>query len=509
MTPVLFPHSVRHLRAYFERMLASPITSRLVRPILRSPHLAALIVATGLLFLITAALYASVAWPTGDEPHYLVISETLLKYHSLDVVKTYQNRDYLSFYNGTLNLSHTVTNDAGIRVPVHGIGGPILWLPLFAVAGRMGVVLFMVGVSLLVIVDIFKFLQERGISKTSAVAAAGLFAAATPFFAFAHLIFIDLLGAWAVIYVFRKILKEGDLRNREIFSASVLLGIQPWVHVKFIVVAALLLLFLLARIVADNRVMPVHAIAKAVLAHWKQVCWALVPAAVLGLGYEAFTHAIWNSFDPLLVYGQGDRTFPLTASPVRGFAGTFLDQEYGIFITAPILVLAIPGFVLAVLDRVRPLNLYFTVLAVCYLSLFVARSDWEGGFTPPGRFILVLLPMFAYYIGYLLDRQNRPLAWPAFWAFGAVGTAYNLISLQSPSHGFSSGVGQNQTIVYIQQLLLHRSLTQYLPSTVKEIDYTKLLVWVTIVAVVCALSLLKPPTVKQNPALPGVSLEDG
>jgi hypothetical protein len=43
---------------------------------------------------------------------------------------------------------------------------------------------------------------------------------------------------------------------------------------------------------------------------------------------------------------------------------------------------------------------------------------------------------------------------------------------------------------------------------VKEIDYTKLLVWVTIVAVVCALSLLKPPTVKQNPALPGVSLED-
>jgi hypothetical protein len=156
-------------------------------------------------------------------------------------------------------------------------------------------------------------------------------------------------------------------------------------------------------------------------------------------------------------------------------------------------MLAIPGIVLAVRDRVGALNAYFAILAACYLALFVARDDWEGGWTPPGRFILVLLPLFAFYVGYLLDRPNRFLAWPVFWILGAVGTAYNLVSLQSPNHGFSAGVGQNQTITYAQQLVPHLSLTRYLPSTVKGMDYELVTVWVFIVAAICGLVLLKLP----------------
>jgi hypothetical protein len=458
------------------------------------------------LYVAVAVVYSGRVWPTGDEPHYLVISETLVKYHSLDVAKAYHNRDYLSFYNGPLDLSHTVLNYQGVPVSVHGVGVPIMWLPLFAVAGRLGAILFMAGVSLLVIVEIYRLLGERGIGKTSALAVAGVFAAASPFFAFAHLTFVDLIAAWAVIHLFRKILKEGELAKSELVWSSILVGILPWVHVKFVVVEALLLLFLLARIVGANRVMPVRSIKNALLAHWREICWAVLPAAALGLGFEAFTHVTWGSFNPALVYGSGDRTLPLTASPIRGLAGTFLDQEYGVFISAPILVLAIPGLVLAVRDRVGPINLYFAILAVCYMALFVARQDWEGGWTPPGRFILVLLPLFAYYVGYLLDRPNRLFAWPAFWAFGAVGTAYNLISLLSPTHGFSAGVGQNQTFVYVGRFL-HGSFTQYLPSTVKEIDYTKIIAWTVAVAIVSGLVMLKLPTQAHgaSPAWPAPS----
>jgi len=483
-------------------MLTAPGREYLLRFVHPNPFLAALAVGVGGFFLVICLIYAGKAGPTGDEPHYLVISETLLKYHSLDVATTYHNRDYLSFYDGTLDLSHTVTNQAGRHVSVHGVGAPILWLPLFAAAGRIGAMLFMAGVSLLVIVDIFRFLEEQGIRKSSALAVAGLFAAATPFFAFAHLTFVDLMAAWAVIHLFRKILKKGELGKGELVSSSILLGLLPWVHVKFVLVEALLLLFLLARIVVGNKPMPIPGVVRSVLARWREICWAVLPAAALGLGFEAFTDATWNSFNPALVYGTGDRTFPLTASPVRGFIGTFLDQEYGIFISAPILMLAIPGMVLAVRDRVGALNLYFTILAVCYLALFVARDDWEGGWTPPGRFILVLLPMFAYYVGYLLDRPNRFLAWPAFWILGGVGTVYNLISLKSPNHGFSAGVGQNQTIMYVQQLVPHLSLTRYLPSTVKGMDYAVVTVWAVIVAAICGLVLLKLPSEERKVSSP-------
>src|SRR4030088_2932473 len=161
-------------------MPARPRRDYLLRPFRQSPYLAALVVGIGGFLVAVAVLYARTTWPTGDEPHYLVISETLVKYHSLDVAKTHQNRDYLSFYNGVLDLSHTVANRHGRQVSVHGVGGPILWLPLFAVAGRMGAILFMAGVSLLVIVEIFRFLEEQGIRKTSAVAVAAVFAVATP-----------------------------------------------------------------------------------------------------------------------------------------------------------------------------------------------------------------------------------------------------------------------------------------------------------------------------------------
>jgi hypothetical protein len=108
--------------------------------------------------------------------------------------------------------------------------------------------------------------------------------------------------------------------------------------------------------------------------------------------------------------------------------------------------------------------------------------------------MLVLLPVFAFYIGYFLDRRNRPLAWPVFWILAALGTAYNFLSLQTAAHGFSAGVGQNQTVVYFQQLVLRRSVTQYLPSTVGEIDSNRVVAWVLVFAAVCTLAMLRPPS---------------
>jgi hypothetical protein len=461
-------------------------------------------VVVGAFFLVTAVVYDARTSPSGDEPHYLVISQTLLTYHSFDVGKAYDHRDYRGFYDGPLDLSHTVTNYQGLRMPVHGVGGPILWLPLFAVAGRLGATLFVAAVSLVVIVEIFWFLDERGIRRRTALLVAGSFAVATPFFAFAHLVFVDVIGAWAVVHLFRKIVKDGKLRRSELVACSTLLGILPWVHVKFIVLEALLLVFLLGRVIADSRPMPVAALARATGTRWREACWAVLPAVGLALAFEAFNHAMWGTFNPGFVYGQIDRAIPFTASPVRGLIGTFLDQEYGIFISAPLLVLSIPGFVLALRDRVGVVNLYFPVLAICYIALFAARRDWQGGWTPPGRFILVLLPIAAYYVGYLLDRPDRLLAWPAFWVLGAMGTVYNLVSLQSAHGGFSTGVGRNQTIGQIQEALLHRSLTQYLPSTVRTIDYGTVVAWTLVLCVVCGLVLLRVPDMGEEVPSPAV-----
>ena len=43
-----------------------------------------------IIFFTTAFFYVQFSSPpSGDEPHYLVISQTLLKYHSLNVMQDY------------------------------------------------------------------------------------------------------------------------------------------------------------------------------------------------------------------------------------------------------------------------------------------------------------------------------------------------------------------------------------------------------------------------------------
>src|SRR5207244_7234946 len=80
--------------------------------------------------------------PSGDEPHYLVISQTLLKYHSLDVMQDYTNGDYRSFFPMRID-PHVTYNQTEQLLPIHGIGGPIFWLLPYYLWGRLGSVLFM------------------------------------------------------------------------------------------------------------------------------------------------------------------------------------------------------------------------------------------------------------------------------------------------------------------------------------------------------------------------------
>ena len=92
------------------------------------------VVAVPLLALGLARLLLQI--PQGDEPHYLVISQALHLYGSLDVAQVYAHRDYLAYYPLPLD-PHVSPGPDGQPLPLHSIGGPLLWLLPFACgAGR-------------------------------------------------------------------------------------------------------------------------------------------------------------------------------------------------------------------------------------------------------------------------------------------------------------------------------------------------------------------------------------
>src|SRR5947209_12285201 len=87
-------------------------------------------------YFITSFYYVEYSSPpSGDEPHYLVISQTLLTYHSLDVMLDYKHGDYRSFYPIYLS-PHVAPNEQRQLLPIHGIGGPVLWLLPYYFLGR-------------------------------------------------------------------------------------------------------------------------------------------------------------------------------------------------------------------------------------------------------------------------------------------------------------------------------------------------------------------------------------
>ncbi|TMD28477.1 MAG: hypothetical protein E6J04_15650 [Chloroflexi bacterium] len=162
-----------------------------------------LILISSIVFLITSFIYVQFSSPpSGDEPHYLIISQTLLKYHSLNVMLDYSNGDYHAFYPYTID-PHLSYGAHGQLMPLHSIGAPILWLLPFYVLGRLGAVFFISLLSILIIVNIYKLLITMNIGATYAFVVSIAYAIASPLYLYSHLTFIEPVGALICIYVLK------------------------------------------------------------------------------------------------------------------------------------------------------------------------------------------------------------------------------------------------------------------------------------------------------------------
>src|SRR3989454_9244185 len=115
----------------------------MTRQYVQKYHTLLLAAICSILFFTSSYIYVQLlATPSsGDEPHYLIISQTLLKYHSLNVMLDYSNGDYHAFYPYTID-PHLSYGAHGQLMPLHSIGAPILWLLPFYVLGRLGAVFF-------------------------------------------------------------------------------------------------------------------------------------------------------------------------------------------------------------------------------------------------------------------------------------------------------------------------------------------------------------------------------
>ena len=126
-------------------------------------------------FGISLAMYLALAlWSVtttgvgGDQPHYLVITESLLRDRDLQIENNHQRRDYRSFFPGELRPDFLARGQNGQIVSIHAPGLPALLLPAYAAAGYLGAVAFVCLIAAFTARAVFD-LAERLAGRSAAV----------------------------------------------------------------------------------------------------------------------------------------------------------------------------------------------------------------------------------------------------------------------------------------------------------------------------------------------------
>jgi hypothetical protein len=359
---------------------------------------------------LACAIYAVAAWqvspsvPGGDEPHYLIITQSLLEDGDLKIENNHRAGDYRSYFAGDLSKPDFRRRGRNGEIySIHAPGLPAIIAPAFALAGYHGVVVFLVllaSVGSALSWHLAWLVTRRADAAWFGWAAVTLSTSAI-FHSFT--VYPDgpggvivLTGVWALLRADRDA-RTDDERTLPWLLHGAALAILPWVHTRFALLAGSLGALVLLRL-GTNR----NAAGKA-------VGFLAVPA-VSALAWVGFFINIYGTPDPSVPYANEEGSVSFIPG---GLAGLFFDQRFGLLAYAPVLLCAFAGIGSMLQDRVRRrLGLELLFVLASYLLAVTHFAMWWGGTSAPARFFVPMLPMLtiAAAVGWAAIRHRSTRA---------------------------------------------------------------------------------------------------
>jgi len=332
----------------------------------------------------------------GDEPHYLVITHSLLVDHDLDIANNHERRDYRAFFGGELRTDYLRRGQHGEIYSIHAPGLPAVLLPAYALGGATGAVVAMTIVSALAALAIFDLAVLAGGAANGAVAWAAV-CLTVPFLPHAWSIYPEGAGAfivaWSVLWIW-----QNRASNGRMIAHGALLALLPWLHTKFIVLAVLLAAWQCARLLTSDGSATIRSrVAGAAV--------FLAPLVVSTAAWLLFFDRLYGTLNPEAPYGSSTQLNVLVRNIPHGTLGLFFDQKFGLLPYSPVYLLAVVGMWLMLRDRqLRPLALGLLVVGAGYLLSTTRFYMWWGGPSAPARFLVPLLPLAAPMIAVAAGR---------------------------------------------------------------------------------------------------------
>jgi hypothetical protein len=354
-----------------------------------TPSRPAIFVLSLILYLALGLRFSAAAGFGGDEPHYLIITHSLLVDHDLDIANNHEHHDYRAFYGGELRPDYLQRAQSGAIYSIHAPGLPVLLVPSYAAAGAMGAVIAMTLMAALTALAIFDLASFLAGPPTATLVWLGV-CFTVPFLPHAWLIYPELAGAlvvaWSVLWI-----RTSEDGEASVLAHGIVLALLPWLHTKFVVLLALLAAWQAWRL-------------------WprlKQIAILSAPIAVSLGGWLYFFYRTYGTLDPEAPYGNSAHVDVLMQNIPHGVLGLLFDQKFGLLVYSPVYLLALAGFWLMWRDaRLRAFGAGLALVAAAFLLSTTRFYMWWGGSSAPARFLVPLLPLLAPPIAVAIDRTR-------------------------------------------------------------------------------------------------------
>lgn len=359
-----------------------------------------------LLLPVMFAIYAGAAYevqsrvgPDGDEPQYLMVAESLIRDHDLALDQDFREERYRRFFDRPLRPDFRIRGPEGQIYSLHAVGLSVLILPAYFLGGYAGASFFMALLAAFLVRELRRLIVAASGQEGLAEGTAWLLGLSPPLLHYAGLIFTEIPAALLLCVGLRAAAFGRSPSAR--LAAAICAAALPWLNVRYSILAL--------------------AVAAALAWRWREdgdgsgeggarLRVLLTPGLVVvgsALALGLYHYELWGFFDPRRVYGRR-REFSLDILP-EGLPGLFLDQEFGLFAYAPLFVLCLAG-ILPLWRRSRALVLGGAVAALGVIATASVWPMWRGGFNPPARFLVPLVPVMGTALALYLRRGVRPAA---------------------------------------------------------------------------------------------------
>jgi hypothetical protein len=360
--------------------------------------------------LLVAAFYA-LALPMmsrtpldGDEPFYLLATESIIRDHDLELRNQYANLSQSE--TGRLDLKPQLGDPIGPNGELYSRHEPLLALllvPGYLVAGKSGAVASISLLGVLLAASMAQLLRESGFSSRTTTFVVLTLALTQPLLVYGLRIWPEVPAALCLSEALRAMQRN---RRGQFLLMTALLSL---LKLRFVAIALplLILFFRKARLRARYLIAAALMLAVPLL-----IVWAL-------------------SGSPLNVHDVRELHIASPHLYLVGFFGLLLDGQRGLAFVAPLLFVAL----LALFRRdaiPEPLRIG-AFAAIPYLVLLFPRGQWHGGWSPALRYLVVFAPLFALLLARAVDRHLHPAL---VGMAGAGSAALTLYALAHPARLF-------------------------------------------------------------------------